>query len=90
MRIVNAFRFVCRSQRPKVSLGPSHIFQPLVMDSTAQLMEIDFNLHKTNSSYFADMDIVRERRDAVLGHVLSNSFGFGGTNATLLFKHVDA
>lgn len=29
------------------------------MDSTAQLMEIDFNMHKTNSSYFADMDIAR-------------------------------
>jgi 3-oxoacyl-[acyl-carrier-protein] synthase-1 len=40
---------------------------------------------------FADMPIVRARRDDVaLRAVLSNSFGFGGANATLVFKHVDA
>jgi 3-oxoacyl-[acyl-carrier-protein] synthase-1 len=40
---------------------------------------------------FADMPILRERRDNVkLGAALSNSFGFGGTNATLVFKHPDA
>jgi 3-oxoacyl-[acyl-carrier-protein] synthase-1 len=40
---------------------------------------------------FADMPILRERRDNVkLGAVLSNSFGFGGTNASLAFKRLDA
>ena len=40
---------------------------------------------------FADMDIVRKCRGGVrLGAVLSNSFGFGGTNASLVLKHVDA
>jgi 3-oxoacyl-[acyl-carrier-protein] synthase-1 len=40
---------------------------------------------------FADMPIVRKRiDDARIGCVLSNSFGFGGTNATIVMKHVDA
>jgi 3-oxoacyl-[acyl-carrier-protein] synthase-1 len=38
-----------------------------------------------------DMPIVRERiDDAKLGCVLSNSFGFGGTNASVVFKRLEA
>ena len=40
---------------------------------------------------FADMPILRKRRDnAKLSTVLSNSFGFGGTNASLVFSRIDA
>ncbi|WP_150285772.1 beta-ketoacyl-ACP synthase I [Rhabdaerophilum calidifontis] len=39
----------------------------------------------------ADMNILRARVDnAKLGHVMSNSFGFGGTNATIVLKHPEA
>jgi len=40
---------------------------------------------------FEDIPIVRERRDNVqLNCVLSNSFGFGGTNASVVFQRLDA
>jgi 3-oxoacyl-[acyl-carrier-protein] synthase-1 len=40
---------------------------------------------------FADMPIQRTRVDNVkLGCVLSNSFGFGGTNASIVLKRLDA
>jgi 3-oxoacyl-[acyl-carrier-protein] synthase I len=39
---------------------------------------------------FEDMPIVRKRRDNVeINRVLSNAFGFGGTNATLVFQRCD-
>ncbi|MBL8549959.1 MAG: beta-ketoacyl-ACP synthase I [Hyphomonadaceae bacterium] len=39
---------------------------------------------------FADLPIVRERRQSNLDCVLSNSFGFGGTNASLAFTKLAA
>ncbi len=42
----------------------------------------------TLDPHAADFPIVRESRDATLGTVMSNSFGFGGTNGTLVFARV--
>ena len=40
---------------------------------------------------FEGVPIVRERMDDVeINSVMSNSFGFGGTNATLVFNRHDA
>jgi 3-oxoacyl-[acyl-carrier-protein] synthase-1 len=39
----------------------------------------------------ADMPIVRERKDGVvINTVMSNSFGFGGTNASLVFRRLSS
>ncbi len=63
------------------------IFSLLMMNSgficeSANIEEID--------PAFADMPIVRKRIDnAKLNSVMSNSFGFGGTNATLVFRRHD-
>lgn len=39
----------------------------------------------------ADMPIVQERQDNIeINCVMSNSFGFGGTNATLIFRRYDS
>ena len=63
------------------------IFSLLMMNNgficeSANIQELD--------PAFADMPIVRKRVDnAVLNCVMSNSFGFGGTNATLVFRRYD-
>ncbi|KAI1004835.1 hypothetical protein K3495_g3380 [Podosphaera aphanis] len=59
MRILNGCTRTLKIQRPKASPTYAQIFQPLITTTQVPMMEIDFNMHKTNSSYFADVDIAR-------------------------------
>ena len=58
------------------------------------MMEHDFICASANVEQLdpaaAGIDIVRERRDdAKLNAVMSNSFGFGGANAVLVFERFE-
>ncbi|ETI22740.1 hypothetical protein G647_06816 [Cladophialophora carrionii CBS 160.54] len=70
LRILNGVRFVLRSQRPNPDIQPEQLFQPLVMSSRACQMEVDALGHKSNSTYFADVDVAR-------AHYISTVFGKG-------------
>ncbi|KAM0797218.1 hypothetical protein BDR22DRAFT_882274 [Usnea florida] len=59
VRLLNAFRFVLRCERPRMAIGPEQLFQPLITESHGSLMELDYNIHKSNSTYFQDVDIAR-------------------------------
>ena len=100
VREIEALREVFGEQCPPISATKSLTGHSL---GAAGAQEAIYSLLMMNNGFicesanieqldpvFADMPIVRERRDNVrLGCVLSNSFGFGGTNASVLFKRLD-
>ena len=101
LKEIEAIREVFGAKCPPISATKSLTGHSL---GAAGVQEAIYSLLMMNSGFicesanienldpaFADMPIVRARRDDVkLGCVLSNSFGFGGTNACVVFKHVDA
>jgi 3-oxoacyl-[acyl-carrier-protein] synthase I len=101
LREIEAIRAVFGSRCPPISATKSLTGHSL---GAAGVHEAIYSLLMMNNGFicesanienldpaFDDMPIVRARRDGVaLGCVLSNSFGFGGTNASVVFKRLDA
>jgi 3-oxoacyl-[acyl-carrier-protein] synthase-1 len=101
VREIEAIRTVFGDKPPPISATKSLTGHSL---GAAGVQEAIYSLLMMNNGFicesanietldpaFADMPIVRQRRDNVkLGCVLSNSFGFGGTNASIVFKRLDA
>lgn len=50
-----------RSSRVRLAsrVGPAALFQPLITSSRSGFLECDYNLHKSNSTYFSDFDVGR-------------------------------
>lgn len=93
---IDAIRHVFGNQMPAISSTKSLTGHSL---GAIGVQEAIFSLLMLNNGFvaesanideidpaFADVPIVRQRIDRVLNCVLSNSFGFGGTNATLVFR----
>jgi 3-oxoacyl-[acyl-carrier-protein] synthase I len=101
LKEIEALREVFGSKCPPISATKSLTGHSL---GAAGVQEAIYSLLMMNNGFicesanienldpeFADMPIMRERRDNVaVGCVLSNSFGFGGTNASIVLKRLDA
>ena len=48
LRILNAVRFVLRSQRPAIDIQPHQLFQPLITSSRSSLLDMDIYGHKVS------------------------------------------
>ncbi|CCU81560.1 unnamed protein product [Blumeria hordei] len=61
LRVWSAILRHCYINKPKVppALAPSTLFLPVITASRSPLLECDYNLHKSNSSYFSDLDVTR-------------------------------
>ncbi|KAI2630135.1 capsule polysaccharide biosynthesis protein [Xylaria nigripes] len=56
--------------RPNHNYTPDKLFQPVKTETHVTLLEVDYNIHKSNSTYFADLDVSRT-------HLVSHLFARG-------------
>ncbi len=82
----------CLTTKPDIpaELRPSCLFLPVITTSYTPLTESDYNLHKSNSTYFSDLDVSRSHLVCCLLqpgiHALTNN----KTNKLVLDKNGDA
>ncbi|KAI0009943.1 capsule polysaccharide biosynthesis protein [Xylariaceae sp. FL0662B] len=57
---------------------PDKLFHPAISESRVSLLEVDYNLHKSNSTYFADLDVSRSH---LVSHLLARAFHVAANNA---------
>jgi hypothetical protein len=60
LRVFAGF-FLTSTSFSTVADEPLRLFAPHISTSHTPLLEIDYNLHKSNSTYFSDLDISRSR-----------------------------
>ncbi|KAI1163048.1 capsule polysaccharide biosynthesis protein [Nemania serpens] len=65
--------------RPHHTYTPDKLFYPVKTSTHVTLLEVDYNIHKSNSTYFADLDISRTH---LVGHLLSRGLLALNRNAT--------
>ncbi|KAI1021957.1 hypothetical protein LB504_007264 [Fusarium proliferatum] len=67
--------------RKSPQTGPKALFKPIIATTSTSLLEVDYYLHKSNSTYFADLDVGRAHLIAYLFrqgfHRLSNNTNLG-------------
>ncbi len=101
LREVEAMRHVFGAKMPPISATKSLTGHSLgaagVQEAIYSMLMMQNNFISASANIdeldpeFSDIPIVRKRLDnAALNTVMSNSFGFGGTNATLIFKRYEA
>ncbi|MBE3046194.1 hypothetical protein IMZ48_27385 [Candidatus Bathyarchaeota archaeon] len=74
-------------RKAKPQFKAHHIFSPTITTTRSPLMEADFNLHKSNSTYFTDLDVSRAYLAGVLFGPLFST-GIGGRRCNLIVASV--
>ncbi|KAF2202750.1 hypothetical protein GQ43DRAFT_462118 [Delitschia confertaspora ATCC 74209] len=77
------FRFFCaffyHLYFQPTPIPPHSLFQPIVSTTRAPIMECDYNCHKSNSTYFSDLDISRTHLfTAIFGRVIKKNLSWFG------------